>query len=234
VSKPDEVCLLDSSDGRHDHMADIYDAMTNRFRRLAPIAPIAPGITGAGVTCAIIDTGLLSKHPDIRARLIEAVDFTGEGAEDQDGHGTKVALMLIRQSPGISLISVKALRNRRPSRVGDLLKALRWVQKDPRPRTVNLSAGIYRGSCDGHCSVCRAARRVAASGKILCVAAGNRPDMTACPAKASDEAGLLVVSAADPAGRLWSYASRATAHGIVAPLSGQEPAFWADADGNPV
>ena len=52
-------------------------------------------------------------------------------------------------------------------------KALRWVRDDKRITTVNLSAGYCRPDCLGHCSLCEAARRVAAAGESVYVVAGK-------------------------------------------------------------
>jgi Subtilase family len=194
MSKTEVVHLLTAREG-YNHLARVYDAKTNRFRRFEALPPLG-GMTGKGTVAAVIDTGLLSKHPVVRARMIEAVDFTGEGAEDENGHGTLVALLLLRQAPDTLLINVKALKRDGRSRPQDLLKALRWVRQDKRKLVVNLSAGIYRTECVGHCSICEAARRVVAAGKLLLVAAGNLPGITACPAKASDA--VLTVAAFDP------------------------------------
>jgi subtilisin family serine protease len=212
-------------------MADIYDPKTNSFRRLKPVPPPA-GYTGKGVVVVVIDTGLLSKHPVIRARLVDAVDFTGEGIEDENGHGSLVALLLLLQAPDASLISVKALRRDGKSRIGDLLEALDWVRKDKRARAVNLSAGVVRCECTGQCSVCTAARKVVASGKTLLVAAGNLPGVTACPAKASDA--VITVGAFDTdLNTIAQYSSPATKEGILGPV-GPVPADWVDQNGNPV
>lgn len=230
VPDTETVHLLSARKG-HNYLADIYDAKTNRFRRFKAMPPLG-GMTGKGLVVAVIDTGLFSKHPVIRARMIEAVDFTGEGAEDENGHGTMVALELLRQSPDASLIGVKALKRDGSSRAGDLLKALSWVREDKRIRVVNLSAGVYRPDCAGHCSICEAARRVVAAGKVVVVAAGNLPGITACPGKASDS--VITVAASDSAsGGLASYSSPATTEGVVAPAD-PHAAEWVDQEGNPV
>lgn len=52
------------------------------------------GITGQGVTWAVVDTGLDSTHPDIApSRVISFVTYPGttNAATDPDGHGTHVA-----------------------------------------------------------------------------------------------------------------------------------------------
>ena len=47
--------------------------------------------TGAGVTVAILDTGINADHISFRGMSIEQKDFTGEGNGDHNGHGTHCA-----------------------------------------------------------------------------------------------------------------------------------------------
>jgi subtilisin family serine protease len=47
--------------------------------------------TGAGVTVAILDTGINAGHEAFRGKEIEQKDFTGEGDGDRNGHGTHCA-----------------------------------------------------------------------------------------------------------------------------------------------
>lgn len=47
--------------------------------------------TGAGVTVAVLDTGIDAKHPAFHGVTLEEKDFTGEGTLDVNGHGTHCA-----------------------------------------------------------------------------------------------------------------------------------------------
>ena len=47
--------------------------------------------TGAGVTVAVLDTGIDAAHEAFRGLRITQRDFTGEGDGDHDGHGTHCA-----------------------------------------------------------------------------------------------------------------------------------------------
>lgn len=49
------------------------------------------GFTGAGVTVAVLDSGVDAAHPDLADRITETRDFTGTGIDDEIGHGTHVA-----------------------------------------------------------------------------------------------------------------------------------------------
>jgi hypothetical protein len=56
----------------------------------------ARGFTGAGVTVAVLDTGIDDTHPDLAGKVIAAEDFTGDGQGVGDvlGHGTHVASII--------------------------------------------------------------------------------------------------------------------------------------------
>ncbi len=47
--------------------------------------------TGAGITVAVLDTGIDSGHPAFASKSITQKDFTGEGDGDRNGHGTHCA-----------------------------------------------------------------------------------------------------------------------------------------------
>lgn len=47
--------------------------------------------TGDGVTVAVLDTGIDATHPAFTGVTLEQKDFTGEGLNDTDGHGTHCA-----------------------------------------------------------------------------------------------------------------------------------------------
>jgi subtilisin family serine protease len=115
--------------------------------------------TGAGVTVALIDSGLTSaQHADLGAnRVLAFVDFVNERpqAYDDNGHGTHVAGIVggtgalsarkyAGMAPGASLVSLKALDETGQGSIGNILKALDWVYTHGAQygiRVVNLSVG---------------------------------------------------------------------------------------------
>ena len=51
----------------------------------------ATGLTGAGVTVALLDTGIETGHPAFDGMILRTRDFAGTGVEDANGHGTHLA-----------------------------------------------------------------------------------------------------------------------------------------------
>lgn len=142
------------------------------------------------ITFVVIDTGVCDDHPSLVGRVIEQVDLTGEGARDENGHGTAVAAILAVDLPGAPIISIKALGSQGGATVGRLSHALHVAEalllKRGGTGVINLSAGRRSPSCDHNCPLCSTVRGIWDSSHIATVAAaGNEPGVTYCPAKSA-------------------------------------------------
>jgi thermitase len=90
----------------------------------------AGGIGGAGVRIAVIDTGVVSEHPDLDASRITVRDFRGAGFDgvDRNGHGTGMVGVLIGAQgavcPDAEIISVKVALGTGPASVPDLITGI--------------------------------------------------------------------------------------------------------------
>ncbi|HEX8363829.1 MAG TPA: S8 family serine peptidase [Allosphingosinicella sp.] len=192
---------------------DLRDPATGKWLRIAPNAPLGEDLTGKGTVCAIVDSGLAAEHPTIAARLDEQVDFSGEGIGDRYGHGTTVALIFLAAAPEARLVDVKVSDARGRSKVSRMIQGLEWIGRRGGIRLVNASCGAYRPACRADCDLCTAARALVDQGILVVAAAGNRPGLTACPAKA-----VISVAESDPeTGSLTSTSSPAGLGGVVVP-----------------
>jgi len=141
----------------------------------------AMGVTGRGVTVAVLDTGIDTDHPDFAGRIVDQACFcvsaagnccpggraeaTGPGsAEDDNGHGTNVAGVVAGGgrvaprgfAPEATIVAIKVLDAGGGGSSSSILSALDYVLKNrPEVRIVNLSLGLanlFPGTCDGAAS----------------------------------------------------------------------------------
>ena len=133
----------------------------------APVEVPESAFKGAGVTIAVVDSGV-AQHPDIQT-MMAAVDFVGtpplqggvppmapENSIDPNGHGTHVAGILVGTgshspdgrmagvAPQASLISVRVLDGTGRGLTSDVLAGLQWILDNKTQygiRVVNLSLG---------------------------------------------------------------------------------------------
>jgi hypothetical protein len=95
------------------------------------------GVSGAGLTVAIFDTGLSTKDRDLAGRVRAQVNFTRDNygkrddASDGDGHGSAVASMIagapLGIAPGAGVVPVKVLANVGEGSFDTIELALGWV-----------------------------------------------------------------------------------------------------------
>lgn len=157
---------------------------------LAALPPVhALGLTGEGITVAVVDSGLDTDHPDLADDLVGEECFCSGGggccpaggsresgpgsAEDDHGHGTNVTGIVTSAgvvapaggAPDAEIVAVKVLdRFNEFCCISDVIAALEWIL-DQRPDVdvVNLSLGtsaLFAGTCDEATSFTAALRDV--------------------------------------------------------------------------
>lgn len=141
------------------------------------------GITGAGGVAAVIDSGVDADHPDLAGRIADYIDLTGEGRQDDLGHGTHVAGTIcacgrIRGvAPDARLLVIKVIGRTASCDDALVAKAIRLAVDWRGPRgervsAINISLGGPADSPDLHGAICYA---VAHNAEPVC-AAGNDGD----------------------------------------------------------
>lgn len=141
------------------------------------------GTTGEGVTIAVVDTGIDLEHPDFEGRITETTDFTGEGADDNNGHGTHVASIAAGSgmasdgryrgaAPGATIVAAKVLRGDGTGRQSDVMAGIEWAVQQGA-QVINLSLGGPPMPCDGTDALSELADAAVEAGAVMCVAAGN-------------------------------------------------------------
>jgi serine protease AprX len=170
-----------------------------------------PGKNGAGVTVALLDTGV-AQVPDLQNRVIERVDLT----QDQDGldhygHGTHMAGIIVGDgtssngaytglAPGANLVSIKVASWDGSTDVSEIIAGLQWAvahQAQYGIRVLNLSYGTDGTQAYKLDPLDYAVEQVWLSGVVVVVAAGNRGPSSGTVDKPGDDPFVITVGAAN-------------------------------------
>jgi subtilisin family serine protease len=162
------------------------------------------GLTGAGVTVAVLDSGVKLDHPDFAGRIAESKDFTGvdPSGEDLAGHGTHVAGTVLGSgaasngkyvgvAPGATLINGRVCDATGGCQESAIIAGMEWAA--PRARIVNMSLG--GGPTDGDDPMSRALNSLSAEhGTLFVAAAGNAGEIETVGTPAAADDALAVAS----------------------------------------
>jgi type VII secretion-associated serine protease mycosin len=178
--------------------------------------------TGAGVTVAVIDTGV-AKHPDLSGSVLKGNDYVdpgGDGKVDVDGHGTNLAGLIAAHgpgqkgalgiAPGAKVLPIRILKSGfADTKTGE---AIHWAV-DHRVRVINISIG---GSIDP--ATLDALDAAAKADIVVVAAAGNKPRSSGIDAPAFVPS-VVAVTAIGQDGRLDPISATGPEADIAAPGS---------------
>jgi subtilisin family serine protease len=147
-------------------------------------APVAwqAGYRGDGVKVAVLDTGYDTGHPDLKAAVAQAQDFTDEGIQDKAGHGTHTASTVAGNgaasqgrytgvAPGAKLLVGKVLSNQGYGLDSWIINGMNWAVQQGA-KVVSMSLG--GGTSDGTDLLSQTVNQLSeASGALFVIAAGN-------------------------------------------------------------
>lgn len=104
---------------------------------------------GEGVRVAVLDTGVDPDHPDLEAAIVASEDFTGDGIEDINGHGTHCAGIVgarldgegfVGIAPRCELIIGKVLGNNGSGSFRGIAEGVDWAV-DQGAHIISMSLG---------------------------------------------------------------------------------------------
>ncbi|MFC9689301.1 S8 family serine peptidase [Kribbella sp. NPDC056951] len=139
------------------------------------------GHSGKGAKIAVLDTGYDAAHPDLQGAVAASKDFTGEGIQDEVGHGTHVASIAagrgtaskgkytgVAKDAGLLIGKVCTWEG---CSWDAIIAGMQWAA-DSGAKVVNLSLG--GDASDGTDLLSTELNRIsAASGALFVVSAGN-------------------------------------------------------------
>ena len=151
-----------------------------------------PGVTGAGVTVAVVDSGI-SAHPALYGKVVANVSkVSGDpSTSDGHGHGTHIAGIIAGNSsaskyvtslykggiaPDVKLINVRVLGADGTGWTSDVIAGIEWViaNRDKyKIRAINLSLGHPVMEPSTTDPLCIAVMKATAAGIVVIASAGN-------------------------------------------------------------
>ena len=145
------------------------------------------GLTGKGITAAVLDTGAFP-HPDFENRILAFRDFVkGRSLPyDDNGHGTHVLGILggsgraskgsiCGVAPECSLLPIKVLDKNGNGVQENVIRAIDWILEHKETysiRIVNISVGTTHR--EGHERLLEAVEKAWDAGIVVVAAAGNQ------------------------------------------------------------
>lgn len=143
------------------------------------------GLTGKGVTVAVLDSGVDTSHPDLAQRVSATKSFIeGEDVADRNGHGTHVTSTVGGSgaasdgkekgvAPEATLAVGKVLDDHGSGSESQIIAGMEWAARDVHARVVSMSLGSTEPS-DGADPMARAVDTLSKeTGALFVVAAGN-------------------------------------------------------------
>lgn len=176
----------------------------------------ASGATGAGVTIAVIDSGIDLNHHEFRGRITAGIDFVDQDYVPQDlhGHGTHVAgtLAAAKDGTGITgiahnarLMPIRVLDDAGAGSISDVISGIRWAA-DNGADVINLSLG---GDVQYSRAMKDAISHASRLGSVVVMASGNsgRPSPAYPAIHATDQG--IAVGAVNRYGQMANFSNRA-------------------------
>ncbi|MEW2154609.1 S8 family serine peptidase [Streptomyces sp. NPDC007189] len=171
------------------------------------------GLTGKGVTVAVLDTGVDLSHPDLKDRVTTTKSFVdGEDVADRDGHGTHVTSTVGGSgaasggtekgvAPEAALAVGKVLDDQGSGSESQIIAGMEWAAREVHARIVSMSLGSSEPS-DGTDPMAEAVDTLSKeTGALFVVAAGNTGAPSSIGSPGAADAALTVgaVDSADQA-----------------------------------
>lgn len=203
---------------------------------------------GAGITVAVLDSGVNASVPELSGAVLKGSDTTGEKSDgrkdfdvEKDGHGTAMAALIAAQGGGRSGFmgiapEAKILPVHVTNKLGDvgffqaLADGIRFAV-DHGAKVINMSQGETSATLPDHCDpgVEDAVAYAVRHDVVLVASAGNTGNTTNWPELPASCPGVLAVGAIDGMLRPWNGTQRQPYVAVAGPGYG---IGWVGRSGN--
>ncbi|MFD9460505.1 S8 family serine peptidase [Streptomyces sp. NPDC060027] len=171
------------------------------------------GLTGKGVTVAVLDTGVDTGHPDLAGRVARTKSFIeGQEVADRNGHGTHVTSTVGGSgaasdgaekgvAPEATLAVGKVLSDQGSGSESQIIAGMEWAARDVHAKVISMSLGSTEAS-DGTDPMAAAVDTLSKeTGALFVIAAGNTgaPSSIGSPGAADSALTIGAVDSADEA-----------------------------------
>ncbi|MET7325175.1 S8 family serine peptidase [Streptomyces sp. NPDC005549] len=188
-------------------------AMAESNAQIGTPAAWEAGLTGKGVTVAVLDSGVDAGHPDLAGRIARSKSFIpGEEVADRHGHGTHVTSTVGGSgaasdgkekgvAPGATLAVGKVLDDGGSGSESEIIAGMEWAARDVDADIVSMSLGSTEPS-DGTDPMAEAVNTLSReTGALFVIAAGNTGAPSSIGSPGAADAALTVgaVDSADQA-----------------------------------
>jgi subtilisin family serine protease len=190
-----------------------------------------PTTNGAGITVAVVDTGVQADHPDLEGQVLPGyqkwTDGTGTSFDgpmdpsfDNNGHGTHVAGIIAAladnsvgvagAAPGVKILPVKVLNASGSGWDADVAAGIDWAVSNGA-NVINLSLG------GGQSPTIGAAIDNAVANNVMVFAAGGNGGVGASPSYPGAEPNAIGVASVDQSLARSSYSTTGSYIDVAAP-----------------
>lgn len=178
------------------------------------------GLTGKGVTVAVIDTGIDSEHPDLKGGVTKVLNTTAEPFSAKHGHGIGAAGIIgarnnntgvLGVAPECDIVGIKAMRETGGGNMNEIVNGIEQAIR-LKVDVINLSLGTTAND-----PMLRAVIKKAVDEGIYVVcSAGNsgRDNSVVYPARYAE---VYAVGATNQSGHVSAFSSRGWEVDIAAP-----------------
>lgn len=215
--------------------SEVYACLDTATASINAPAAWVTGLTGKGITVAVIDSGIYP-HPDLTTpnnRIAAFKDFINKKTAPYDdyGHGTHVAGIIAGNggksnglykgvAPEANLVGVKVLDSTGTGRTSDVIAGIQWVTQNKdayNVKVINLSLGATAKESYTTDPLSKASEAAWNAGLVVVAAAGNGGSATGTINTPGINPNIITVGAVDDRGTV------DTGDDVIASFSGRGP-----------